>query len=562
MNSNQILVPMNAARVCDAISRIGYWPWSAVMDIVDNSISAGARNVVIEIDLRAEMTYSQKSSVATYRIVDDGRGMTDGEILNAFALGADANYSPDSLSKFGMGLKSAGFSLGSRIQIVSKKEGVYSSRSYVDKEEISEARNYVVTRLSLDDSEREVYGSWLGEWPSGTVVEVTGCETMPHDSARTIVERLKDRLGVVYYEFLRTGSDSLSITIRWTGKPDIIVEPVDILFSGIARDDFDKDTYDGKSPYRVFDRDVRLSDGDEGAPLRLEVVVFPKGDMAKHPEFSDEERLQIKSYRVSRANKGFFIYRNGRLIRWGDDLDGIVGRDNIGFRARMVINTRHDDVLHVDVSKQRLGIPEEIKKHIETLVRIPLRQAEDAFEYCRSIANSAGSEGFGFNAANQNLAEEDPDQPFGAEPILEAKKRKKSLAQKTEEVMKDEEPETPQPSQVSEVLLFQKVRYSDKVSSMTAWEAELADLDGTFVRINKNHAFYQTVLSRIEDGDRERQAFEAIFWSLAAAENLTVQHVTDVDMQTLKRVVAKFKKVFAANLDTWCSSNQDLFDND
>ena len=125
--TNKIVVKMNASRVIDAIARIGYSSHSAIMDIVDNSISAGATKILIEIDRDIEKTIVMKNNIITYRIVDNGKGMGDEQIINALKLGSDANYDDNSLSKYGMGLKSAGFSLGHKLEILSKKNNTLSS---------------------------------------------------------------------------------------------------------------------------------------------------------------------------------------------------------------------------------------------------------------------------------------------------------------------------------------------------------------------------------------------------------------------------------------------------
>src|SRR5690349_16514781 len=139
----EICVPINAARVCDAIARIGYEPHSALMDIIDNSVAAGALDVRVMIELVEGKTINQRNNVVRYRVVDNGKGMDESCIANAFKLGSDDDYAPGSLSKYGMGLKSAGFSLGTRIQIVTRFGGGLSSKYFLDKDVIAE-RGYVV----------------------------------------------------------------------------------------------------------------------------------------------------------------------------------------------------------------------------------------------------------------------------------------------------------------------------------------------------------------------------------------------------------------------------------
>lgn len=560
--AEQIRVEMDAARVCDAIARIGYSPAAALMDIVDNSVTAGATKVIIEIETDPEKTYAAKNNVVAYRVIDNGKGMNDEQILNALKLGSKADYQQNSLSKYGMGLKSAGFSLGSKIQIIGKTQGNYSLVSYVDKEEISQAGGYVVSRMELGNDILEQCEAELSANESGTVVEITGSQALNHDSAKLTIDKLQERLGVVYYEFLRKEENGLSITLRCSGKPEVEVKPFDILFSDIAQEEFDKDHYEGKLPCRVFREEVQLTENDGEAPMILEMMIFPRANMAQYASFTEQEREKIKEYKIKRENKGFFIYRNNRLIRWGDDLNGLVGKDDLGFRARMTINTSHDDILHVDVSKQRLNIPEDVERKIELLARIPLRLSGEAFAICTEMLRSLGEEGEGFNFRNQDLVEEDPEEPVGDENHKTALRRKDKLIIESEQTLKDEGEEDDQPQIVEQIPVFEKVRYSEKVSSFSVWEAGYHSTDGTFVRINKNHSFYSTVLARLDQADSARQTIEALFWVCAAAENLAYKNLTDVDDQTITKVLMRFKKIFASNLDTWCGSNQDLFDND
>lgn len=557
-------VEMDASRVCDAIAKIGYSPASALMDIIDNSVTAGATEVTIEIETDPDKTFAAKNNVVTYRIIDNGKGMNQDKIKDSLKLGSEANYQDNSLSKYGMGLKSAGFSVGTRIQITSKVDDVFSPVSFVDKGVIKEAGRYVVSRLKVDEDSLENYGEKISQYSSGTIVEITGCQNIKQDSAQKTLKRLEEQLGVVYFAFLTKEENPLSITLRCTGKPDIKITPHDILFTELAKTGFDEDNYDMKSPYVVFSEDVSLQENGVAEPMKLEAVIFPQDQMKTIAQFSEEERKQIGEYKVGRNNSGFFIYRNNRLIRWGDSL-GIVGKDSQNFRARIVLNTAHDDAFHVDVSKQRMDIPEEVEAKIHHLMRLPLRYSELAKKICSDFKNNPEQEeGAGFNYNNQDLAEDDLSEPTGEDTIKKIRERKKALIEQTEEIEKtepkDETPDDAEP--VDSVPLFERVRYSDRVQGFTVWEAGFDSSDGSYVRINRNHPYYGTVLSRLEDDEESRQAIEALFWASAVAFNSTFSKMTDVDEPTIAKVLERFKKEFAMNLDNWCSHNQNLYDRD
>jgi len=558
MTFESVTVAMNAARVCDAIARIGYAPASAIMDIIDNSVAAKARNITLEIEIDPDRSFGDRSNVFSYRIIDDGCGMENNQILNALKLGSDANYSAKSLSKYGMGLKSAGFSLGTRIEVISKRGGELSKLHYVDRVEMKD--EYRVCNGILSEVEKLQFAARVpGE--SGSVITLKGCDSIAQQSAASTLRRLQDELGVVYNEFLSGTKAPLKITLKCTGKADVTVAPLDILFREDALPHFDPDTYDCKRPCLVLDEKLALLPDEDKNP-RIQVVVFPKDKLRNYAGFSDEERTRIKKYGVSRRNKGFFIYRNNRMIRWGDDLCGLIGRDDLLFRGRLSITTDHDDELHVDVSKQRLMIPDYVLSKIEVLIRNALRTAKQVSAMCDALPRIP--EGEQFNKKNEVLPVEDPDEPLTEPEKEESRKRKRKLQERTDLVTNEEEPDQDivDATPVSEIPPFRKVRYSEKVPSVDLWSSGEDPIDGVFVRINRNHSFHPTVLSQLSEDSPLRQALEALIWSLAAAENRTLTNLTDVDPQTIEKVIRKFKAIASMTLDSWCARNQDLFSDD
>lgn len=552
-NTDEVIeIPIDAARVCDAIARIGYSASAAIMDIVDNSVTWGADSVRIIIVLREGTTYYEKCNIDSVAIVDNGSGMDDDGIRNALRLGSADTYPPRSLSKFGMGLKSAGFSLGRRITVLSKKQGRMSRQFHVDKNEIAAARKYLVKAQSP-----EAQLSELIDDASGTVIRISVCCSTNHDSAGKTIQRLEDHLGVTYFPFLSRVLKPLQLSVECTGKPKIVIGAKDILFKTDAYEAFDKDTYDCKRPCKVLDVELPIDENSTVHP-KLTVVLFPQDQLSRCPEFGAEERKRIKDYGVSRSNKGFFVYRNDRLIRWGDDLSGLVAKDDLLFRATLTITTDHDEILHVDVSKQRLFIPEEIRKKIEMLIRLPLRHCEDIKLLCKDLMK--GDEGGEFNERNKDLPVES-DEPVVGEKEREAvRERKKKLAESSERALQEAGEGSDSVSPVSQLPTFQRVRYSDKVASVFLWEMGEHPTDGVFVRINKNHSFYQTVISHFEENAPERQALEALIWCAAVGENSALTGLTDLTSEQVDRTLTKFKRTLAIILDSWSSRNQDLFD--
>lgn len=102
----------SAARLTDSLRDIGYDFPSAVADIVDNSIMAGASRVEILIEFDG-------SSSAVF-VADDGCGMTANGLLEALRYGTRRSYSKGDLGRYGLGLKTASLSQCRSVTVVTR----------------------------------------------------------------------------------------------------------------------------------------------------------------------------------------------------------------------------------------------------------------------------------------------------------------------------------------------------------------------------------------------------------------------------------------------------------
>ena len=83
MPRNTTVIP-SAARLMTSLRDIGYDLPSAVADLVDNSIDAGAGTVWIDVCRKGERSF--------IRIADDGRGMTERVLDEAMRYGSRRSY--------------------------------------------------------------------------------------------------------------------------------------------------------------------------------------------------------------------------------------------------------------------------------------------------------------------------------------------------------------------------------------------------------------------------------------------------------------------------------------
>ncbi len=560
-------IKVHPARLCQAIARIGYEPQIALMDIIDNAVTANASAIRISLFLAQGKTLKNRNSVKKYQVVDDGVGMNDDEISDAFALGANGNYKPHSLSKYGMGLKSAGLSLGTRIHIISKKSGQLSSRQTFDIDQIAKSNAFVIQVSSLESSAIDYYNGLLPN-DSGTVIEIDGCESINHQSPGTTVRKLEDHMGVVYASFISYKSRPLSIGIRVCAgdSPEFkLITPLDILFRDQAKA-WDPEGYDYVSPYLLLEEEWKpdLGDGKTIPPIRLAAVAFPQDKLGKpgSPLNLDQQKV-VRTYQVGRANAGCFIYRNGRLIRWGDGLEGILTKDEFNLRVRMDLTEEHDDVLHVDVTKQRLEIDDELLARLRRILDDSKTSAKVAMKKCSEyMKKPTGSEGAAFSELSANVTEDDPEEmASGAPPeeVLERQQEQTEEAEKIKEI-------TSGVSGIADVSVelgdspFAKIRYTTEVEYKHLWTPYRDAKEGVFVCINTHHPFYTEFMADLADNSPERLLLEALIFAAGVGQVNTVGNLHEVELDDIKRVFSRFHNNCGTYLADFTSENINILD--
>jgi len=112
---NELIKP-NLSNFIKSLRDFGYNFQIALADIVDNSIAAESKNILIE---------TESDPNAKLSILDDGFGMLEEELIEAMRLGSkdpeDEREKKD-LGRFGLGLKTASFSQCKRLTVISKKK--------------------------------------------------------------------------------------------------------------------------------------------------------------------------------------------------------------------------------------------------------------------------------------------------------------------------------------------------------------------------------------------------------------------------------------------------------
>ncbi|MBU6301434.1 MAG: ATP-binding protein, partial [Verrucomicrobia bacterium] len=155
--------PPRASVLAESLRAFGYDLGTAIADLVDNSVSAGAHNVWI--DFRWE---GADSSIS---ITDDGAGMSEARLRDAMRLGSrhpGEKRGAHDLGRFGLGLKTSSFSQCRCLTVRTKEKGRPPVIRRWDLDHLARVDQWQVLLEAKPDSEKHF--SRLENLTSGTCV--------------------------------------------------------------------------------------------------------------------------------------------------------------------------------------------------------------------------------------------------------------------------------------------------------------------------------------------------------------------------------------------------------
>lgn len=202
-------------KMADSLRSVGYAsPEVALGDVIDNCLDALARKIILEI-----IGESNSSPVDQINIIDtDGSTGMSAEVLNeALRYGSDTNKESalaTNLGRFGMGLKTAGTSIGRRIEVWSREvDGDLVGRA-LDLDIVEFMQKWVVQKLPTTPDSVEAFNEKIGSPDaSGTWVAIQKIDRPKYKNVKGIVDRLKAQttLRLWYRKFLGAGTCTIEV---------------------------------------------------------------------------------------------------------------------------------------------------------------------------------------------------------------------------------------------------------------------------------------------------------------------------------------------------------------
>ena len=140
---------------------------------------------------RIEVNGSRRTVINSFTISDNGSGMDEAGIDNALCMGSDTNYySEGTLSKFGLGLKSASSSLGKCLTVITKGSDGICRTAVLDHDVIEEAGDYVYELDNSSSSDVALFEERVGDdGQTGTIIKVS---KIHHDRMPSVPDIIGD----------------------------------------------------------------------------------------------------------------------------------------------------------------------------------------------------------------------------------------------------------------------------------------------------------------------------------------------------------------------------------
>lgn len=455
MNNVENIIP-EAGNLYSALRNSGYSNIAAVGDLIDNSLDAGAKTIKIEIADDLKQIF----------LSDDGTGMSPETLNQALKLGGRKSHdNANDLGKYGLGLITASISMGTKLRVITKNNGVISTGIF-DVDEVCGSNKFIALFREANESEIRTFNYRTSNAESGTVLVIDGCDKIQYSNRDDFAKALRDYIGPTFWAFI---SDGRSIYVN-----DNPVTSEDPLFS------FDKRTETIVN--KVID--VTMADGKK-EKLEILAVLLP-----------DYGNKMMRSMKINMETQGFYVLRNNREVASAVEFGEVFRKHNDFNRLRIKLNFGPglDEEMGVNYTKHNISP----KKRIISILKSELDGELRALR--RRLKEAQGP-----------VKPEKPKNPFG-ETVPQKQ-------QSTPATVPSPEPKTAR--QIDAVNTVNvKTKFGKETDNLLSFSKSEKDVS---VWVNGANRFYKHNITDKENGSEIKKYFDALlkaFIEVSAKNNI------------------------------------------
>ncbi len=334
--------PPDAENLYPSVASMGHYSLdAAIADIIDNSITAEANCIDIFCDWNNGDPY--------INIIDDGIGMDFSELLIATKLGSKnpkAERDKKDLGRFGLGLKTASFSQGKVLTVISSKDGKKINGIRID---IDDIKNFKAEKLTNNDIENVIHNKNSSssfteiQWNKLHRVYDEKNKIIDEKSFNELIIQAKRDLELTFHRYLEKEALNKKVIIRLNNNN---LEPNDPFYK-------EKSEIWGKQEFSVFKRKIKM-----------QTYILPHyRDLDKN----SYEKLAGKEGYV--RNQGFYVYRNRRLIFKGTWFK-LAKHGDLSKLARVQLDIPNDidEQFKITIDKSYAELPRGLRERMKGLI--------------------------------------------------------------------------------------------------------------------------------------------------------------------------------------------------
>lgn len=335
-----------AASMIETFRAIGYDLQTAIADIIDNSISAKAKNINVERIWRGGQS--------VIIITDDGIGMNNEEIIQALRPGAQNSLSQRSetdLGRFGLGLKTASFSQCRKLSVLSKRENNDPSYWTWDLDYVSQTNQWELIKWIPAE-----FVNKLNDQKSGTLVIWTELDRIlplntneDNEFAKQKfsedLDKVKRHIAMTFHRFI----EHKTLKLFWCGHE---IEPW--------------------NPFCINEQRTQIQPTEEITNKTAIGGITMKGYVLPHKNnFSSENAYKLaEGMNGYFSQQGFYVYRCNRLLVSGDWLGLFKKEEHYKLvRIQMDLPNTLDIEWQIDIKKSKACPPAIYKNQIESYAK-------------------------------------------------------------------------------------------------------------------------------------------------------------------------------------------------
>jgi hypothetical protein len=351
LNKVEIAKP-NPKSTINSYRSFGYNLSTAIADIVDNSISAGADEIRIEYKWNGQNSFISVS--------DNGTGMNKDELVLAMTPGSkdpEEERDEKDLGRFGMGLKTASFSQCKRLTCITKRLNYATIKRCWDIDFINEENEWRLLDYISDDSFLDI----INNQTSGTLVlwekldRIVGNAETNNESVKNAfyqeMMNVKHHLSLVFHKFIES-------------------KRIKIFFQN-----------EEIAPYNPFLLNLNPKP-EMGLPEKFENVEITYFILPHMSEIGKEEYETSGGSLGWFQEQGFYIYRGDRLLVAGDWL-GLEKKRDYSKLARIAVNftNANDFNWHLDIKKSTATPPIKIRRELSRIAKIAIMKSAKIYNW-------------------------------------------------------------------------------------------------------------------------------------------------------------------------------------